>query len=187
VNLTHKLPLLGVTTFVVAGATLVLPGPAVHGPAVHRAAVEMAAAQRGANLPMQAPKTYISAVIIPTETYSIGNSLPSGPEGKSFGYALSANGIDGSYIAATSPRETFDFLFFVFSNNHSVTEDISFSVVSPSNTTVYQYRFKPAAVPAPGDWFTISATGNFEATGTYFAEVHAGSSLIGWIPLDFVS
>jgi hypothetical protein len=186
----HTLPLLA-TSFCAAAAVAAAAATAgVLGAASPAGAARTTQPSLGGHegkAPMQTAKTYISAAIIPTETYSVGNSLPSGPDGRSYGFALSANGIDGLYVAATSPKTTFDFLFFVFSNNHSVTEHISFSVVSPSNATVYQYSFKPAVVSQGGSWFTVSATGNFEAKGTYFAEVHAGTSLIGWVPLNFIS
>lgn len=134
----------------------------------------------------RSPKTYISASVLPTSTYSVGNSLPDGPLGKSFGYAVQANGVDNAYTVPKTSKATYDFLIFVFSNEHSQKRTVAFNIVSPSNRTVFQYSFKPQAIFQGGTWYTIAASGDFRAAGTYFAEVHSGNSLIGWLPLDFV-
>ena len=124
------------------------------------------------------------AAIIPAQYVSMGNSLPYGPDGTKFGDALSANGIN-NYWTVCGPKCTYDFAAYVFSN-FTTTTDVTLKVVGPSGGTVYTYSWDHDTLDHGTNWFSMYATGNFSATGTYFVEVYGGSNLLGWVPMVFV-
>jgi hypothetical protein len=129
------------------------------------------------------------ASIIPAEELAVGNSLPGGDDGVSYGYDLVANGITGWYTTCT---ESCDYRFAIFTfTNEAVTASITFKIVGPSSATVYNYTWSAEKLPKGADWFWVGAKGNFGTTGNYDAEVYgtlAATSkavLLGWIPLLF--
>ena len=129
----------------------------------------------------QSPET---AVILPTASYTIGNSLAYGSAGNdAFGYGLSANGISDYW--ATGKKQTINFVFFVFPGQASVSQAVTFTVTSPSGTTVFSNTWPAAKIGYEGTWYASTAAGNYSASGRYTATVSADGTLIGSLPLYF--
>ena len=127
------------------------------------------------------------ASIIPADYLAVGNSLPSGPAGDKSGYALTANGIDNWYLlCAKSSHCDYRFAIFMFTNS-AQKANVTFRILSPKAKTVYTYTWTSDSLPQGPVWFYADATGNFSATGTYYAEVYGNSTLLGWIPLLFTA
>jgi len=129
-----------------------------------------------------------AAEIIPAAEVAVGNSLSGGDGGVSYGYALSANGVN-NYDAACIGKCYYHFVFLTFTNA-AVTASLQFKIVGPTGATVYSYTFPSGKIPVGTDWFTITAEGNFSAPGTYEAYVYGTSTtttLIGSVPLLFAS
>lgn len=124
-------------------------------------------------------KLRYQAEILPAGTFAIGTSLPSGPDGRGYGYALNANDIDNSW-ATCKATCTSDFVFFVFTNQADSAK-VEFKMVSPTGATVYQYTWN-SKLAVGGNWYYTYAKGNYSTPGTYFAEVYVNSGLAGWIP-----
>ena len=130
----------------------------------------------------QGATRYEAASIIPANTFGVGNALPGGPDGRGYGYAITANGIDGTYTASSSAA-TYAFLFIVFSSA-SAKQKVSFTVLSPANKVVFSHSYTLPVGPV-GNWAYVSAKGTYAKAGTYLAEVRFGKQLLGWIPLTF--
>jgi hypothetical protein len=134
-----------------------------------------------------APSLKWEASIIPADYLALGNSLPAGADGDKSGYALTANGIDNWYIlCAKGDHCDYRFAIFMFTNSPQKA-DVTFRVLSPSGKTVYTYTWSSYSLPRGPEWFYADATGNFSATGTYYAEVYGNTTLLGWIPLLFTA
>lgn len=131
----------------------------------------------------QGAAPYVSASIIPANTFAIGNSIPYGVDGRSFGYALTANGIDGGYTPEKTPS-TYEFVVFFFANIES-KYDMKFTIVSPSHSIIYSYNFSNLKIESYGTWGYVNAKATFARAGTYLAEVHYGKTLIGSMPMNF--
>lgn len=125
-----------------------------------------------------------SAAVIPSDNFAVGNSLPYGTDGTSSGEDLTANGI--SSWLTTCHSCTYDFVFFVFSNE-AQTANVSFHMTSPSGASVYQYTWASEHLSRGSTWFFVYAKGDYAATGTYSAYVDGAiagkSTLLGWAPL----
>ena len=118
---------------------------------------------------------------------ALGNSLPSGPNGDKSGYGLTANGINNWYLlCAKGSRCDYRFAIFLFTNSPEKA-NVTFRVLSPAAKSVYTYTWASDSLPRGSVWFYADATGNFSATGTYYAEVYGNSTLLGWIPLLFTA
>jgi hypothetical protein len=118
------------------------------------------------------------AEILPAGSFSLGTSLDLGTNGSKYGFGLMANDVDNDWSCTGTC--TFDFAFFVFTNQDETTS-VKFEVVSPSGKVSYQYTWTSKLVLG-GNSYSVFAKGNFAAPGTYFAEVYVGGSLAGWIP-----
>jgi hypothetical protein len=127
------------------------------------------------------------ASIIPANYLAMGNSLPAGPNGDKSGYGLTANGINNWYLlCAKGSRCDYRFAIFLFTNAPEKAS-VTFRVLSPDAKSVYTYTWTSDSLPRGSVWFYADATGNFSATGTYYAEVYGNSTLLGWIPLLFTA
>jgi hypothetical protein len=118
------------------------------------------------------------AEILPAGSFSLGTSLDLGTNGSNYGFGLMANDVDNDWTCTGTC--TLDFAFFVFANQDE-TASVKFEVVSPSGKTAYQYIWTSKLVLG-GNSYSAFAKGNFDAPGTYFAEVYVSGSLAGWIP-----
>jgi hypothetical protein len=124
---------------------------------------------------------YIQAEIIPAATFAVGTSLSGGPDGRNYGYGLTANDVDNSWDVCTCNMY---FAFFVFTNEAD-TANVVFKVVSPGDGVVYNYTFRSQKLGLGGNWFSMVAKGAYTTPGTYFAEVDVNGQLDGWIPVEF--
>ncbi len=158
------------------------PGPSLLAPVGAAPAPARHLAPQAAKVPQATtPKLYLQAAIIPAATFAVGTSASGGPDGRSFGYGLSASGIDNSWAVCTCAM---DFAIFVFTNEAD-TANVEFKMVSPSNHVVYHYTWPSDKLGVGGNWFSMIAKGAYTAPGTYFAEVDVAGQLDGWIPLKF--
>ncbi len=132
-----------------------------------------------AESPKAATTVKYEAEILPAGSFSVGTSLSGGPNGSTYGSALTANDIDNAW--ACSGTCTLDFVFFVFTNQNE-TAKVEFKVVSPTGGTTYSYTWS-SHLTVGSDWYSVLAKGNYGTHGTYFAEVYIGSSLAGWVPV----
>ena len=127
----------------------------------------------------------MQAAILPVSTFALGGSLPSGPDGRTYGYSFMANGIENSWdLCSTSC--TIDFAVFLQSNQPA-TATVQFKVVSPSGATVYEYSWPSDKISAGANPFSVYANGTYSSAGTYYAELFVGSQLEGWAPVVFSS
>jgi hypothetical protein len=126
---------------------------------------------------------YMQAAILPVSTFALGGSLSSGPDGRTYGYSLMADGIENSWdLCSTSC--TIDFAVFLLSNE-AATATVQFKVVNPSGATVYQYSWPSDKISAGGNPFSVYANGTYNTAGTYYAELMVGGQMEGWAPVVF--
>jgi hypothetical protein len=134
----------------------------------------------------QSAQSRETAVILPTTSYTIGNSLAFGSAGNdSYGYALNANGITDYW--ATGKGQAVNFVFFVFPGQASVSQAVTFTITSPNGATVFSNTWPAAKIGYEGTWYAATAKGNYAATGRYMATVSADGSLIGTLPVYFAA
>jgi hypothetical protein len=127
-----------------------------------------------------------TAVILPTASYTIGNSLAFGSAGNdAFGYGLSANGISDYW--ATAKSQAINFVFFVFPGQASVSQAVTFTVTSPNGATVFSNTWPAAKIGYEGTWYASTAKGNYSTAGRYTATVSADGTLIGTLPVYFAA
>jgi len=159
------------------GALFVLPGSS------HLTLARLSPASTSSYLRVESPKAAATvkyeAEILPAGSFSVGSSLSGGPNGSTFGSALTANDIDNAW--ACGGTCTLDFVFFVFTNQ-SEAASVKFKVVSPTGGTTYSYTWS-SHLAVGSEWYSVLAKGNWATPGTYFAEVYIGTSLAGWVPI----
>ncbi len=84
-------------------------------------------------------KTYTEAEIVMAHTLGVGSSLSGGPDGASYGFGVTANGITNHWSVCRSC--SFDFAIFVFTSLDGQADTVDFKMVSPSGGTVYRYTW----------------------------------------------